>query len=68
MKSNSKYPENHGPAAPAPANWNPGYPTSGANTNTVPDPADSMDLPCFNITSGNTDTGVSHEGDSGGAG
>lgn len=48
---------------------NPGYPVSGPKgSNPLTNGSDSMGLPMFNAGNGNTDTGVGHQGDMGGAG
>jgi hypothetical protein len=47
--------------------YNPGYP-AGGTAPAIPTPQDTMSLPIFNPIPGNTDTGVGHSGDLGGAG
>lgn len=56
------------PKVSTPTKWDPGYPTTGPAGSAPNQTPDSMSLPMFNEQGGNTDSGVGHSGDLGGAG
>jgi hypothetical protein len=58
------------PNMSTPTSYNPGYPVSGVASVPAPDAraTDTQSLPMFNPSQGNSDSGVGHSGDLGGAG
>ena len=57
------------PTMNTPTTFNPGYPINSGPASTPPNQTqDSMSLPIFNPSTGNSDSGVGHSGDLGGAG